>query len=124
MQFTVMMFKKILRALSATLMVISAFGLISMQAYAEQDPTKPPEAVIRLMPGNEALPVIAWELQGLQDNGKKSFVIVDGKTIYLGEAYQGYQLAKVSHQTALFVTKSGEKKLLKLNVWSYLPKKA
>lgn len=83
------------------------------------DPTKPPEAVVQLMPEANNGDVSEWKLQGLKVAAKQGAAVVDGHWVTVGKDYQGYRLVKVTKTQAIFTDKTGNKKVLNLGVNPY-----
>lgn len=97
--------------------------LVLMQgmAFAEMvDPTKPPPSVMEYLPNAETQAEKPWELSALQQNGKSGFAVVNGQVVQVGESYSGFKLTSVKNQQAVFVSKTGEKKVIGLGLTSYM----
>jgi hypothetical protein len=84
------------------------------------DPTKPPPTVMEYLPNAEMQAEKPWELTALQHNGKSGFAVVNGQMVQVGESYSGFKLASVKNQQAVFVSKTGEKKVIGLGLTSYI----
>jgi hypothetical protein len=90
-------------------------------AYAELvDPTKPPPAVMEYLPNAETQIEKPWELSALQHNGKSGFAVVNGQMVQMGESYSGFKLISVKNQQAVFVSKTGEKRVVGMDLTSYI----
>jgi hypothetical protein len=95
--------------------------LVKGAAYAEVvDPTKPPPSVMEYLPNAEKQIEKPWELTALQHNGKSGFAVVNGQMVQVGETYSGFKLASVKNQQAVFISKTGEKKVIGLGLTSYI----
>ncbi|MGQ2964632.1 hypothetical protein [Methylophilus sp.] len=101
--------------------VVLMLGLAQSHAYAELvDPTKPPPAVLEYLPNAESQVEKPWELSALQHNGKSGFAVVNGQMVQVGESYNGFKLTSVNNQQAVFISKTGEKKVIGLGLTSYI----
>jgi hypothetical protein len=90
-------------------------------AFAELvDPTKPPPSVLEYLPNAEAQAEKPWELTALQHNGKSGFAVVNGQMVQVGESYNDFKLTSVNNQQAVFISKTGEKKVIGLGLTSYI----
>lgn len=95
-------------------------GLAQGQAYAELvDPTKPPPAVLEYLPNAQSQQEQPWVLSAIQHNGKSGFAVVNDQMVQVGESYNGFKLTSVSNQQAVFISKTGEKKVIGLGLTSY-----
>lgn len=101
--------------------VVWMFLLMQGVAYAETvDPTKPPPSVMEYLPNAETQAEKPWELSALQQNGKSGFAVVNGQMVQVGDSYSGFKLTSVKNQQAVFVSKTGEKKVIGLGLTSYM----
>jgi hypothetical protein len=101
--------------------VLLMLGLAQGHAYAELvDPTKPPPSVLEYLPNAEAQAEKPWELTALQHNGKSGFAVVNGQMVQVGESYNDFKLTSVNNQQAVFISKTGEKKVIGLGLTSYI----
>ncbi|MGP1716256.1 MAG: hypothetical protein ACTS9Y_03665 [Methylophilus sp.] len=104
--------------------LIQAFlmlGLAQGNAFAELvDPTKPPPAVLEYLPNAESQAEKPWVLTAIQHNGKSGFAVVNGQMVQVGESYSGFKLTSVKNQQAVFISSTGEKKVIGLGLTSYI----
>ncbi len=108
---------------SMRVLVNVVWMLVLMQgvAYAEVvDPTKPPPAVMEYLPNAETQAEKPWELTAVQHNGKSGFAVVNGQMVQVGEIYSGFKLTSVKDQQAVFVSKTGEKRVVGMGLTSYI----
>ncbi len=91
-------------------------------AYALEDPTRPPMEVMAMMPDTVQPQASALVLSGVKDNGKASFAIVNNQMLRLGESIQGYRLLAVKDEHAILADQGGNKMTLHLEVVDYRSK--
>lgn len=104
-----------MQAVVMACLTMSLLGLAPpLRAEAMQDPTKPPAAVLPYLPGDLALAEQPWVLSALHAQGKAGFAIINGQTVHVGEAYEGYTLRAVTQRQALLVNKQGAQKRLSM----------
>lgn len=103
--------------IQALLMLLLAQGNASAEMV---DPTKPPASVLEYLPNAESQAEKPWELTALQHNGKSGFAVVNGQMVQVGESYSGFKLTSVKNQQAVFISKTGEKKVIGLGLSSYI----
>lgn len=88
-------------------------------AYALDDPTKPPLEVMSMMPDADQTQAGVLVLSGVKDNGKNSFAIVNNTMVRMGDSYQGYRLIGVHGKQAIFVDQGRNKMTLSMDVVDY-----
>ncbi len=84
------------------------------------DPTKPPASVMEYLPNTQAEAERPWELTAIQENGKSGFAVVNGQMVQVGNSYEGFKLSSVKNQQAVFISKLGEKKVLRMGLSSFM----
>lgn len=84
------------------------------------DPTKPPASVMDYLPNAESQTEKPWELTAIQQNGTAGFAVVNGQMVQVGNSYSGFKLVSVKNQQAVFVSTTGEKKVMGLGLSSYI----
>jgi hypothetical protein len=103
--------------IKALLMMLMVQGSV----FADMvDPTKPPAAIIEYLPNAESQAEKPWELTAIQHNDKSGFAVVNGQMVQVGDSYSGFKLTSVKNQQAVFISKTGEKKVLELGLSSYI----
>lgn len=96
--------------------ILMALAQQSALAEAMIDPTKPPAAVMGFLPNTQSDTEKPWELSAIQENGKGGFAVVNGQMVEVGERYEGFKLTSVKNQKAVFIAKSGEKKVIGMGI--------
>lgn len=86
------------------------------------DPTKPPASVMEYLPNTQTEAEKPWELTAIQENGKSGFAVVNGQMVQVGASYEGFKLSSIKNQQAVFISKQGEKKVLRMGLSSFMVK--
>lgn len=101
--------------------MVLGFTAFTAMAFSEtlNDPTRPPDTIIKLLPQamneQDATPT----LSAIKVDGKRSFAIINGKLVRLGEKLDNYTLVAVSSRQAVLVNKDHHKLKLALDVVDY-----
>jgi hypothetical protein len=108
-----------MRVLIKTLLMLL---LAQEQVFAVEmlDPTKPPASVMEYLPNTQTMAEKPWELSAIQQNGKSGFAVVNGQMVQVGDNYNDFKLISVKNQQAVFVSKTGEKKVIGMGLSSYI----
>jgi len=107
-----------MRVLLTTIFMVLA--QMSAQAEVMIDPTKPPVSVMGFLPNTQSDIEKPWELTAIQENGKGGFAVVNGQMVQVGERYEGFKLASVKSHQAVFIAKSGERKVIGMGISSFI----
>ena len=89
-------------------------------AFSEtlNDPTRPPDSIIKLLPGAVSEQDVVPTLSAVKVDGKRSFAIINGKVIRLGDKLDNYTLVAVDSKQAVLLSK-GNKLRLSIDVVDY-----
>jgi len=109
-----------MRLLTTIVLMMSLVQASVAAADGMVDPTKPPAPVMAYLPNTQAQIERPWELTALQDNGKNGFAVVNGQMVQVGNSYEGFKLSSVKNQQAVFISKLGEKKVLRMGLSSFM----
>lgn len=88
------------------------------------DPTKPPAAVMEYFPNAQTQLEKPWQVSAIQENGSAGFAVVNGEMVQVGSRYEGFKLTSVKHQQAVFISKTGEKKVLSMGLTRFIEQTA
>ncbi|MDP8566647.1 hypothetical protein [Methylophilus aquaticus] len=90
-------------------------------AFSEilNDPTRPPESIIKMLPEAMSEQDTTLTLSAVKVDGKRSFAIINGKLVRLGEKLDNYTLVAVNGKQAVLVNKERNKLKLTLDVVDY-----
>lgn len=90
-------------------------------AFSEilNDPTRPPESIIKMLPEAMSEQDATPTLSAVKVDGKRSFAIINGKLVRLGEKLDNYTLVAVNSKQAVLVSKDHHKLKLTLDVVDY-----
>ena len=84
------------------------------------DPTKPPASVMEYFPNAQAQAERPWELNAIQENGQAGFAVVNGQMVQVDSSYEGFKLTSVKNRQAVFISKTGEKKVVGMGLSSFM----
>ena len=101
--------------------VVLGMLLVQTNGFAGMvDPTKPPASVMEYLPNAQAQAEKPWTVSAIQQNDRGGFAVVNDQLVQVGESYNGFRLSSVKNRQALFVSKTGEKKIIGLGLSRYI----
>lgn len=110
-----------MRLLMITLLMTGLGQTGIARADGMVDPTKPPASVMAYLPNAQTQAEQPWVLTAIQENGKTGFAVVNGQMVPVGANHEGFKLTSVKNRQALFISKTGEKKVLSMGLSSFIP---
>lgn len=103
-----------------TCFIIVCLTAVTVPAFSEtlNDPTRPPDSIIKLLPAAASEQEVIPTLSAVKVDGKRSFAIINGKVMRLGDKLDNYTLVAVDSKQAVLMNKNNKLRL-KVDVVDY-----